>query len=336
MRHRGSKRVAWSVAVALSLSAPVALGQEQAATAEALFRQARELAAQGDYAAACPKFAASQRLDPGYGTLYNLGECLARQGKTASAWAALEEAAAMAKTAGQAEREAKAARAAAALEARLERMIIAVKSPAPGLVVKRGGVIVDAAAWGSPLPVDPGKHIIEASAPGKTPFSLEVVSGGPGKTITVEIPALAAAPVAAAPIAAAPVAAAPGQSSVAATADGASNRRVAAYVTGAVGVAGVVVGAIMGFSAKSQWNEAQTMHCPTSTRCDQTGVNLVNGARTAATVADVGFIAGGALVATGVILLVTALPRGQRPTGRLVVSPTVGTAGVGLLFSGSF
>src|SRR5277367_3532955 len=87
MKHRGSNPVAWSLAVALSLSAPLALGQEQAATAEALFRQARDLAGKGNYAAACPKFAASQRLDPGYGTLYNLGECLALEGKTASAWA---------------------------------------------------------------------------------------------------------------------------------------------------------------------------------------------------------------------------------------------------------
>jgi hypothetical protein len=83
MRARGSNLVAWSIAATVALSAPLAEGQEQAATAEALFREARELSAQGHYAEACPKFAASQKLDPGYGTVYNLGECLSREGKIA-------------------------------------------------------------------------------------------------------------------------------------------------------------------------------------------------------------------------------------------------------------
>lgn len=331
MKPRGSNPptwcVAWCVAGALSLSAPLAFGQENAASAEALFRQARELSAHGDYAAACPKFAASQRLDPGYGTLYNLGECLAHLGKTASAWAAFEEAAALAKTAGQAEREAKATRAAGALEATLEHMTIVVKAPPPGLVVKRGGVTIDAAAWGSSLPVDPGKHLIEASAPGKRPFTIEVSSGGPGKPTTVEIPALADAPVSGP---------APGAIPGAPASDSAASRRIAAYVTGGAGVVGVVLGAIMGSSAKTQWNQAQTQDCPTSTMCNATGVNLVSSAKTAATVADVGFIGGGVLVATGVVLFVTALPQGQRTTGQIVIAPVVDATRGGVLLRGSF
>jgi hypothetical protein len=335
MKRRGSNPVTGSVAavvaavIAVTFPASLACGQEQAATAEALFREARELSAHGDYAGACPKFAASQRLDPGYGTLYNLGECLAHQGKTASAWAAFQEAASLAKTAGQTEREAKATRAAGALEANLERMIIVIKAPPPGLMVKRGGVVIDAAAWGSPLPVDPGKHLLEASAPGKVPFSLEVASGGPGKAITVEIPPLADVPVPAPAAPAAPPA-------TPASSDGAPSRRIAAYLTGGAGVVGVVVGAIMGSSAKSKWNEAETQDCKTSTLCNQTGVDLVSSAKTAATVSDVGFIAGGALVATSVILLVTALPTRPRTTGRLMLSPAVDPKRGELLLRGSF
>ena len=329
MRARGSNPIAWAVAAALALAAPLAAAQDQAATAEALFREARELSARGHYAEACPKFAASQRLDPGYGTLYNLGECLAHEGKTASAWAAFHEAASLAKASGQAERETKATRAVAALEAKLERMILVVPAPPPGLQVKRDSVTIDAAAWGSALPVDPGKHVIEASAPGKKPFSIEVSTTGPGKPITVEIPALADAPVEAAPNAVAPLPTAP-------PVDSGAGRRVAAYVTGGVGVAGIAVGAVLGSLARSKWNEAQTQHCRTSTLCDPAGVDLVSGAKGAATGATVGFIAGGALLATGAALFLTALPKSPATTGRLVIAPMVDPTQGGLLVGGVF
>jgi hypothetical protein len=327
MRTRGSNPLAWAVAAIVALAAPLASGQEQAATAEALFREARELVAKGHYAEACPKFAASQKLDPGYGTLYNLAECLAHEGKTASAWAAFHEAASVAKASGQVDREAKATRFVAGLEPKLERLILSVAAPPPGLVVKRGGLIIDAAAWGSALPVDPGKYVIEASAPGKKPFSVEIGTKGPGTSVTVAIPPLADAPVALAPIA--PLAAPP-------AVDSGAPRRVAAYVTGGVGVVGVVVGAVLGSMAKSKWREAQTQHCRTSTLCDATGVDLVSGAKTDATVATAGFIAGGALLATGVVLFATALPKSHAPTGRLVVSPVLEPTQGGLSLRGSF
>src|SRR5258705_3259626 len=57
------------------------------AGAEALFRQGRQLLSEGKTAAACEKFAASQRMDPSSGTLLNLADCHAGEGKTASAWA---------------------------------------------------------------------------------------------------------------------------------------------------------------------------------------------------------------------------------------------------------
>lgn len=343
MRRRGNSAAAWSLAIVLSLLAGAARAQsttDQAAAAEALFREGRALAEQGKHAEACPKFAASQRLDPGYGTLWNLAECLSRVGRTASAWATFREAADVAKKAGQADREAKATRRAAELEPKLEHMTLSVKAPALGLAVKRGGVVIDPGAWGTALPVDPGTHRVEASASGKTPFSVEVETAGPGQTVTVEIPPLAdarsgvmLAPTARGPIRTpkpAPAAASPHND------DGASTRRALALAAGGVGLAGVVVGSIFGLSASSKWSDAQDLHCRTDTLCDGEGVALTSDAKTAATTSTVGFIVGGAGVAAGVTLFLTTLGKRSPSASKLLVAPAIASSGSGVEVRGRF
>lgn len=341
MRRRGSSVFAWCIAALLSLSAGAGRAQaptDQAAAAEALFREGRDLAAKGNYADACPKFAASQKLDPGYGTLWNLADCLERTGRTASAWAAFREAADLAKKAGQADREKKATRRAGEIEPKLTRMTISIKDPPPGLEVKRDGVLVDAAAFGTALPVDPGKHTVEASAPGKKPFSTEVETAGPGKTAAVEVPPLADAPAEAAGPAAAPGAAPrPGGAPDSPEEEdgGAGTRRTLAFVAGGVGLAGVVVGSIFGASASSKWSEAQDEHCRTATLCDARGVELAGDAKTFATVSTVGFIVGGVGIGAGVALFVSSL--GGDPAGAgLRITPAVGSQGGGVEVGGRF
>src|SRR5690348_8189279 len=77
---------------------------EDRAAADALFREGRALVKRGDYAAGCQKLAASQKLDPATGTLLALGDCYAREGRTASAWATFNEAIASARRANDAAR----------------------------------------------------------------------------------------------------------------------------------------------------------------------------------------------------------------------------------------
>src|SRR5436305_1863991 len=77
--------------------------------AQALFEEGRRLMAAGKYAEACPKLAASQKLDPGAGTLLNLASCYEKAGQNASSWATFKEAAAAARQSGHADWE-KAAR----------------------------------------------------------------------------------------------------------------------------------------------------------------------------------------------------------------------------------
>lgn len=333
MRHRRRSFIAWSATALLSIAPGAASAQDQAASAEALFREGRALMAQGKKAEACPKFAVSQRLEPGYGTLWNLADCYAQIGRTASAWAAFREAADLAKKGDQADRVAKAERRAAALEPKLERMIVTVKDPAAGLVVKRSGVPLEPPTWGAALPIDPGKHLVEATAPGKMPFSVEAQTGGPGKTVSIEIPPLLDAPSApTVPSAGQPFTAQPLPPSLPpATRDsGAETRRTFAYVAGGVGLAGVVVGSISGVIASSKWNKAQDDHCRTETLCDAEGVALTGEAKTAASISTASFIIGGAAIAAGVALFVTSLGGGKPTAARVMVAPSAGPSGGGI------
>ncbi|WP_437629465.1 hypothetical protein [Sorangium sp. So ce854] len=198
------------LALAMFLAALVGGGRDawaDTAAAQALFDAARQLMAQGKHADACPKLEESQRLDPGIGTQFNLAVCYEQIGRTASAWSTFLDVAGAAKAAGQLEREKVARQRATALEPRLIRLTITAPEGAPAdLQVKRDGAVVGRAQWGIPVPVDPGKHTIEASAAGKAPFTKTIELGRAGASETVAIPPLAAgAPArATAPPAAAP------------------------------------------------------------------------------------------------------------------------------------
>jgi len=316
MRARGNSLLCTAFAVLLGAgSAAADVPSDRTAQAEVLFKDARALMANGQFEQACPKLRASHELDPGYGTVWNLAECLSKQGKTASAWAAYLEAGDMARKAGQAERVEKAARRAAELEPRLEKLTVTVANEVPGLVVKRDGITVARAAWGSALPIDPGKHVLEAAAPGKVPWKSEITSKGPAEIVTIQVPALADAP--------APPAAAPAERAQAVQDTGPATRRTVGLIVGSAGIAGLAVGAVLGGIAAGKWSNAQDNHCRTTTLCDAEGVKLAGDAKSLAGASTGLFIGGGVLAAAGTTLFLTGLGRKKATTG-LVVQPLVG------------
>ena len=252
--------------------------------AESLFEDGRALMAKRDYAEACGKFEASQRLDPALGTQLNLANCFEKLGKTASAWFQFREAASAARRQGDASRQKVAERRAAALKVRLSRLLIVVRgaggSPADVRVERNGG-LVHPAAWGSPIPVDPGRQHLVVSAPGREPWEGDFEVSGEGSVVRVEVPPLGEL-------------ATPSPLAEAAPVD--SPLSSGWFWTGAVvGAAGLATGTALGLQARSTWDEA-TSKCRVQGRsaCEAGASELERDASSQANWATVALAAGAA------------------------------------------
>jgi hypothetical protein len=324
-----------AVLVAQSGSAQTKSGSS--AAAEALFKQGRDLMGAGKHDEACRKFEASQQLEPGLGTMLNLAECYEKTGRTASAWAEYRKAIPLARAAGSKARQDLATERAQALEPRLSTMTIrAVGGEAAGaqLEVRRDGVLVQPAELGSAIPVDPGEHLIEASAPGREPWSAKIHVGPDAAKVSVEIPQLksastgappppGAAPPPAAPLVTTTSATSPAPSDQPASSDG-STQRVVGLVLGGAGVVGVGLGAFFGVRAFGKWSDAKEECSDYPYGCGKEGTDLRSSASTAGTTSTIAFIAGGALLGTGVVLYLTA------PKKKTSVAVTLGPQSVAL------
>jgi hypothetical protein len=162
---------------------------QPAAVAEEAFREGKRLMAKGDYTAACARFEESQHLDPAPGTQLNLGDCYEKAGRTASAWNAFVAAKAAAERAGQASRAEEANRRATSLEPRLSRIVITVVTPPPGIELRLDGNPLGALV-SLGIPIDPGPHVVSATAAGYAEWSqrVEIARDAPSRTeVRVEL-----------------------------------------------------------------------------------------------------------------------------------------------------
>ena len=179
------------------------------------------------------------------------------------------------------------------------------------------------------VPVDPGDHLVEVSAPGKKKWS-KPVDVRPGAQIVVELPELESE------------AAAPG-SSVALSSDDAtprgrrgSTQKIVAVAVGGVGVVGVVIGSVFGLKASSNWSDAKD-HCSNFPNgCGAEGVRLGEDANSAATVSTIGFAVGVAGIAGGTILWLTAPSGSGERASAKAPSLGVGFDGQRFLLRGAF
>ncbi|MBI4705574.1 MAG: hypothetical protein HY744_31155, partial [Deltaproteobacteria bacterium] len=116
----------------VALAATARAQPDERRRAEELFEAAKQLAAEGERAEACESFAATVRAYPSVGARLNLARCHEQAGRTASAWSEYNRAAAMARAAGQAEREEGAQELAAKLEPKLSKLTVQPAAAAAG------------------------------------------------------------------------------------------------------------------------------------------------------------------------------------------------------------
>ena len=189
--HVAGSLLASVLATALTALSTTALAQTESAevdpAAAALFREGRELVAQGDWDAGCEKFRESFARHASASTVLNLAQCAEHAGKTASAWALYQRALVVNReTRGERRRRelAEIARAGIAkLDPVLPRIFVAVPNAPEGVEVLESGRSLP---LDSAVPLDPGKTELTASAPGfrVRKQSVELL---PGRTTRVEI-----------------------------------------------------------------------------------------------------------------------------------------------------
>lgn len=288
----------WILGVAPAFAEP----STDSATAQGLFDEAKALMAAGRAVEACPKLEESQRLDPGVGTLLNLAKCYEESGRIASAWSAYLEAAAGAKTVGNAEREHAARQLAAGLAPRVSKLAVKVlpESRISGLEVLRDGVVVGPAQWGLALPTNAGEHRILARAPGHREWSSVVQVRGEGTLSEIAVPKLDVAAVAAGPQARGVP-----EEDAGASGSGLGTQKVLALVSGSVGAAGLAVGTVLGLRAMSKKSDAEDA-CSGRACTTDAGVTAGNDAHTAGNLATLGMVVGAVFVTGGLVLWFTA------------------------------
>ena len=305
------------------------------AAAEALFEQGKLLMQSGDYRQACLKFEASGKLDEGIGTLLYLADCYEKTGRTASAWATFKEAASIAGAQNEETRQKLALKRAGALEPTLVKLTVEVaagNASILGFEVRNDGTTVPSAQYAEAVPVDPGEHRVEASAPGKRTFSQQVtVTRGIARVsipVLTDLSSSASTPVAPAPSASgvSPRLTEPASASTAVLAPGASQpsthdvspssvktQRIVSIIAAGLGVAGVGVGTYFGLAAMHD-NSRSKGDCPIDPNvCGNTGYQQRQDALREARISTVGFVAGGVLLATGAVLYFTTQPGGAAP-----------------------
>ena len=261
------------------------------AAAEQFFLDGRAAMKRGEYEKARAMFAESQRLDPAPGTLVNLALAEEKLGKLATAWEHAR--AAMEGLPEVDDRRVVAKTLRDALEERLARLTLRADKPLPdGTKITVDDVELSTASLGVALPEDPGEHRVVIRCPGHNDLAVTVKLAERAKeTYTVELGTL--------------------RTETVTTVDDAhagdprsevrtSPWRTVGFVAAGTGAAGIVAGTVLGLLAIGDKNVTNE-HCTPG--CDQTGLDAQASGRTFATTATVSFIAGAALAAGGVTLV---------------------------------
>ncbi|MBS2015647.1 MAG: hypothetical protein JST00_22355 [Deltaproteobacteria bacterium] len=213
----------------------------------------------------------------------------------------------------------------AALMPRLAHLVVVVTSAPEEATLTVDGQLVPLAIWGSDLPVDPGaRHIEIASGARKETRDVQLAEG---QTERVEI-ALARVTVA-------PVhtgdwpAEAEKETSPAPPSSLGPTLRTAGWISIGVGSAAVVMGSIMGGVAVGQGSTLDSVSCKADV-CARSASDDVDAYHRSRTLSIVGLWVGGAVLATGITLVLVAPSPARGRTTSVSLAP-LGISGVGFV-----
>lgn len=306
------------MAIGIVAFAPAtALGQDNDAVADSLFREGKRLFDAKKFTEACPKLEESLRLDPeSGGAQLMLADCLEQTGKLARAWSAYLNALRLARATGRSDRVTDAESGAKRMEGRVPFVTVRVPANADieGLRVRINGIELGRGAWGTPTPVDPGQVMVEAAAQDHATFATRVTLAAGSGTREVVIAPLAPLPRSEPAAQASPARVAPvsdqGRVARAAPQEG-PGAPVAGYVIGGIGLVAIGAGAYYGISSMQTQSDADAK-CPKQDCTDPDAVALSKDAKSQGTVAWVLLGAGSAALTVGAILVLSS-GAGSRP-----------------------
>lgn len=289
MKPWHSRLLVGAVATLASLAAASRVGAEtdDRARAQTLFLEGRDAMRRQSYAEACDDFRASDALDPSAGTTLNWALCAERLGHLVEA---LEHARwALDRLGVDDVRYPIASRTVASLESRVARITLrATSGTEVSAHVYLDGTLLPPLSHEQTRTVDPGPHEIRVEVP-RHQTNHVVVSVGEGEIVVHSVLAGSPRP---GPSAESPVAPMPRRASTA---------RSAGYVLGGVALANVVAAAVLTGLALSERGVVEN-HCP-SKRCDETGFEAGERARTFLNAATLTFSFGVADAAGAGVLL---------------------------------
>lgn len=323
-RRRPPRRGRATAACALTLLGVLAARpadaqpRDEAATADRLFEEGRNLLEQGDYAAACPKLRASYGMDPAVGSLLALALCEERAGRIATATALYRDVVVRARAQKDADREQAARARIDALAPEVPRLRVVAGQPvatSPGLQWYVDGDRHEALVLETGAPFDPGPHLVEVRDAGGRSRRVEVeLRRGASQTVTIDgwesaPPGSPPRVAVAAPSSSAPAEPAPPSRG------GLGSVQTAGLVVGGVGLVGLAIGTVFGVLALGDTDGLDARGtCDDVPDFDACAADY-DAAQRDATISTVGLVAGGVLTAAGVGMIVLGAPE-DAGTGR--------------------
>jgi hypothetical protein len=261
--------------------------------ADRLFKEGRHAAEQHDYARACHLFEDSFRLDPGVGTLINLGDCAEHLGDLEHAYGYYRTA--YARMSESDDRAPHLRDRIDNIEQHAAKLAIHLEPGSPqGTVVTVDGAVV--AMHEAPLHLAKGSHVVLVTAVGYRGMRYNVDLGDgeirlihvtPGVPLEEELPTSLG-----------PQPPPPRASS--------TWTRPLGITTMGLGVAGMWIGSLAGLMAIDR-RDVQRANCDAGNACTPAGLDAARDGSTWATVSTATFIAGGALLALGAAFFVVSL-----------------------------